>query len=162
MKWEIPALIFVCFSFVATPFLCAASDTPEMSFPFAHLTPEESKVITPGKPLLIDFWASWCGPCKKSFPENNRLAKKFKNRVNFVAINADKDVNEALAFLKELPLEFPNIMNNHQRLAKMLQIKALPTLLIFDASGKLVLSVRGYDPADIGKIEKTLEAVSKP
>lgn len=161
MRLSIPALAITIFAFSgAAPRFGFADETKR--FPFSQLTTEEAKIITPGKPLFLDFWASWCGPCKKSFPENNRLAKKFKDRVNFVAINEDRDTNEALAFLKELPLEFPNIMHNHHRLAKMLQIKALPTLMIFDANGNLALSVRGYDPADLGKIEKTLEAVSKP
>ncbi len=155
-------LILTAFAILSFPQLSFGDEQKTQKFPFTELTAEEAKILTSGKPLFIDFWASWCSPCKKSFPENNRLAKKFKAQVHFVAINEDQNEKQALAFLKEFPLEFPNIMDNQRRLAKMLQVKALPTLLIFDAEGNLVLNVRGYDPENLGKIEKTLERISKP
>lgn len=81
------------------------------------------------KPVVIDFWASWCGPCMRLLPVMEQLAEKYKDQVIFLKVNADKE--------KELCNKF--------------KINALPTLFFLPVNGKPIIEI-GAEPAKYEKI----------
>jgi thiol-disulfide isomerase/thioredoxin len=95
--------------------------------------------------LVIDFWASWCGPCEQSIPffeeQNNKWASK---GVLFLGVNEDIETTEALKFLKRLPIHYSNILDQGRKLSKKFQINSIPRTFVFDKNLNLVKSFRGY------------------
>jgi thiol-disulfide isomerase/thioredoxin len=87
-----------------------------------------------GKVVYLDFWASWCGPCKESFPWLNKLAKENKDLV-VIGVNLDKDKSDAEAFLKKYPADFKVVYNPKADLAEKYKVKGMPYTIIFDKEG---------------------------
>lgn len=117
------------------------------------------KAIAVNKPLFIDFWASWCSPCKESFVEYNRLEKEFSGKIQFVAVNEDSDKSEAEKFLKSNTLNLNVLYDKDRTFARKLKVMALPTLFIFDSKGQLKLMVRGFDQKRMKEIHSTLKEI---
>ena len=93
----------------------------------------EAEVLKSDKPVVIDFWASWCGPCMKLLPVMEQLAAKYKDQVIFLKVNADKE--------KELCNKF--------------NISALPTLFFLPVNGKPIVEI-GAAPTTYEKIIEQL------
>lgn len=88
-----------------------------------------------GQIVYLDFWASWCGPCKKSFPWLNRL-KKDNPDIKIIGVNLDKNKKDADKFLKENPAEFEVVYNPSASLASKYKVKGMPYTIIFDKRGE--------------------------
>lgn len=88
-----------------------------------------------GKVIYLDFWASWCGPCKESFPWLNQLQKDQPN-VKIIAVNLDKNKKDADDFLKQHPANFEVIYNPSGSLGTKYKVKGMPYSIILDKTGK--------------------------
>jgi len=89
-----------------------------------------------GKILLIDFWASWCGPCKDAFPVLNQIQKEYsKKGVLVVGINVDRDKKLMSRFLKKNNCDFLVLHDKSKGLVSKMDIKTLPTSFIVDPNG---------------------------
>jgi thiol-disulfide isomerase/thioredoxin len=99
-----------------------------------------------GKAVLVDFWASWCGPCRQSFPWMNGLQKKYGDKgLAIVAVNLDKDRDLASNFLAEVPAAFTVAFDPSGRAAESYKVKAMPTTFLVSPDGKLLLTHAGFD-----------------
>ncbi len=96
-----------------------------------------------GKVVYVDFWASWCGPCKESFPWLNELTKKYPN-LKVVGVNLDKNKSDADAFLKKYPANFDVVFDSAGKSAEKYKVKGMPYSIIFDKEGKEVHSHIGF------------------
>ena len=110
-----------------------------------------------GKVVLVDFWASWCSSCLKSFPWINHLVKHYSSdKFIVVSINVDDDAKPAQKALKKHPLQSKQIMDNQFTLANQYKVKALPASFLYDASGKLDNHYSGYNKNEKEDIEKDI------
>jgi len=99
-----------------------------------------------GKTVLVDFWASWCGPCRQSFPWMNDLQRRYGDRgLTIVAVNLDKDREFANAFLAELPASFTVAFDATGKTAERYKVKAMPTTFLISPEGKLLATHTGFD-----------------
>jgi len=98
-----------------------------------------------GKVVYLDFWASWCAPCRKSFPWMNELKSKF-NSDQFVVVSVNLDADEKLAekFLSQVPANFPIIYDPQGDLASELQLKGMPSSFLINTDGKIVSAHMGF------------------
>jgi thiol-disulfide isomerase/thioredoxin len=96
-----------------------------------------------GKVVYLDFWASWCGPCKESFPWLNELSQKYPN-LKVVGINLDKNRSDADEFLKKYPAKFEILFDSAASSAEKYKVKGMPYSIIFDKTGKEIHSHIGF------------------
>jgi cytochrome c biogenesis protein CcmG/thiol:disulfide interchange protein DsbE len=116
----------------------------------------------PGKLVYVDFWASWCGPCKQSFPFMNKLKKQFEAKgVTVVAISVDKDPRDAVEFLKDHPADFTVVSDPASKCAKAAAVKGMPTSYIVGKDGTILYTHKGFRPADMEEITKQLQLMSE-
>ena len=115
-----------------------------------------------GKVVLLDFWASWCGPCKKSFPELDKIQQAYKDKgLVILAINVDEKADEMESFLKAHPVSFAVVRDAKQKLVAAAGVESMPTSVLVDAKGVIRFQHTGFRGAETVKqlteeIEKLL------
>lgn len=115
-----------------------------------------------GKLVYVDFWASWCGPCKQSFPFMNKLKKQFEAKgVSVVAISVDKDVKDAVEFLKDHPADFTVVSDPSSKCAKAAAVKGMPSSYIVTPNGEILYVHKGFRPSDMEEITKKLQLMTE-
>lgn len=105
-----------------------------------------------GYPVLVNVWASWCGPCRFEFPALQKLAARYGRRVAFLGVNSDDSAAAAATFLKEAPVPYPSFADPDKRVAESLHATlGLPDTAFYDRQGKLVYLKQGpySQPADL-------------
>ena len=98
-----------------------------------------------GEVVLLDFWASWCAPCLKSFPWMNDLSRDLGTKgLTVIAINLDSDSGAARKFLDENPALFSVLIESGTHLAEELRVDTMPSSFLFSRNGELVHQQRGF------------------
>jgi thiol-disulfide isomerase/thioredoxin len=129
---------------------------PEFKLPSAsgELQPSMFK----GKVIYIDFWASWCKPCLKSFPWLNKLQTKYKKQgFEIIAINLDKDKAKADAFLKKIPANFNVVFDASGDTAKSFKLEGMPSSYLIDRNGYVRVRHTGFRERDQSNIENAVK-----
>jgi len=111
-----------------------------------------------GKVVYLDFWASWCKPCQKSFPWMNALKKKFPaDRFEVVTINLDSEQEPMMKFLDHVPADFTIYHDASGRTAEAFKLPGMPTSYIIDRNGKPVSRHIGFYSDKTREIEAEIE-----
>jgi thiol-disulfide isomerase/thioredoxin len=105
----------------------------------------------PGKVVVLDFWASWCGPCAKSFPVLDELQKKYGERLVVVAVSVDEKAANMEKFLQKHPVSFPVMRDGTQKLVAVAEPATMPTTFIVDGRGKICFLHNGFHGEDTRK-----------
>ena len=112
-----------------------------------------------GRVVWVDFWASWCVPCRRSFPWMNSMHRKYGPQgLQIIAVNLDKDRALADRFLAEVPAEFALRFDPAAALAKEYDVQAMPSSFLIDADGKVLASHFGFRASDAADYEHAIEA----
>lgn len=97
-----------------------------------------------GKPLLINVWASWCGPCRAEMGSLERVARRYGGKqFNVIGISTDDDADAAAAFIRQSQITFDNYLDSKLVLENMLGANAIPLTVLVDANGRVIQKVRG-------------------
>ena len=97
-----------------------------------------------GKPLLINVWASWCGPCRAEIGSLERLARRYNGReFNIIGISTDDDPAAAAAFVRQYGVSFANYLDRKLLLENMLGADRLPLSVLVDADGRVIKKIAG-------------------
>ena len=98
-----------------------------------------------GKVVYVDFWASWCGPCRQSFPWLDELVRRYgdKNLV-VIGVNVDQDRAKADRFLDEVHADFPILYDPHGEIATLYKVTGMPSAVIIDRAGQLRFQHSGF------------------
>jgi len=111
-----------------------------------------------GKVLYLDFWASWCGPCVKSFPYMNKLESDLKSQgLQVIAVNLDEDINEAYEFLEKVPANFLLVQDSQQKCAKAFELQAMPTSYLIDRQGIVRHVHLGFRSGEVGELQSKIK-----
>lgn len=106
----------------------------------------------------VDFWASWCGPCRKSFPWMNQMQARYGAKgLRIVAINVDAKTADAERFLQEMPARFEIALDPQADSAKRYELKGMPTSLLIDATGRIVAVHQGFRDGDGEALETLIQ-----
>jgi len=112
-----------------------------------------------GKPLIINVWASWCGPCRSEIGSLERLAQRYNGKeFNLIGVSTDDYRSKALDFIKQTEISFENFLDRKLLLENMLGANRIPLTIFVDANGRILQKVRGAREWDN---PKTIEAIGK-
>jgi len=110
-----------------------------------------------GKVVYVDFWASWCKPCRKSFPFMNEMQKRYgKKGLKIIAINLDTEPSVASEFLKKNPANFTLAYDPKGKTPDLYKLKVMPTSFLIDRRGNLINIHKGFKEDQQAKLEKKL------
>ena len=154
-KWFLPLLIL---SWIIGRPATATEAAPNFDLPTdaGTLTLAELK----GKVVYLDFWASWCPPCRKSFPWMNEMERRYgRQGLAVVAVNLDKDHELATKFLEEVPAKFTVAFDEQGTVADSYHVPGMPSSFIIDRSGKIQAIHIGFRDEDIPELEASLRSV---
>ncbi|MBN8246884.1 MAG: TlpA family protein disulfide reductase [Verrucomicrobia bacterium] len=97
-----------------------------------------------GKVVLVDFWASWCGPCRAAFPALKEIAAKYKDQVVVVGVSLDEDKEDMDGFVRKMTPNFPIVRDPKGKLAEKLDVQSIPATFILDTQGRVAAVHSGY------------------
>lgn len=134
---------------VATPALNAAP-TPA---PYFKLDSMAGKPVSldqyKGQVVMINFWASWCGPCRTEMPLLEKLHAKYKPMgFTMIGVNVEPDSNLAAKWLASTPVTFPILFDTKSEVSKLYSVAGMPSTVIIDRKGNLRWLHRGYKAGD--------------
>lgn len=112
-----------------------------------------------GKVVVLDFWASWCVPCRRSFPWLNSMHEKYANKgLVIVGVNLDQEPGEAARFLEEYPAQFKIHYDREGLLASKYDVQGMPTSFVIGRDGEMRAEHRGFKVKRQGEYEAVIVA----
>jgi thiol-disulfide isomerase/thioredoxin len=115
-----------------------------------------------GKVLVIDFWATWCGPCKESFPRIDAIYKKLGGGgLDVVAINEDEDSKGIPGFVQSTGVSFPIALDPSGNAASVFNVGTMPSEFVVDRKGVVRYVHAGYHPEEMDAIEDEVKELLK-
>lgn len=115
-----------------------------------------------GKVVWVDFWASWCTPCRRSFPWLNKVQEEYRDLgLVIVGINLDRENRLAEEFLQETPAQFPIVFDPDGQLAREFEVLGMPSSYLIDRDGQIVTSHIGFKQAKMEEYEASIRATLK-
>jgi cytochrome c biogenesis protein CcmG/thiol:disulfide interchange protein DsbE len=112
-----------------------------------------------GKLVYVDFWASWCGPCRQSFPWLNEMQARYGARgLQVVGVNLDAKGDDARKFLTETPARFQIAFDPAGATPRAYGIKGMPSSVLVGPDGKVLFQHAGFKEADRVELEKSIQA----
>ena len=113
-----------------------------------------------GKPLIINVWASWCGPCRSEMGSLQRLERRYGGKqFNVIGISTDDDRSAAAAFIKQSKIKFENFIDHNVILENMLGANTIPLTVLVDSRGRVLEKARGAYEWDSPEIVKAIGEV---
>ena len=113
-----------------------------------------------GRVVYVDFWASWCTPCKRSFPWMNELDARYRDSgLMIVAVNVDKRRDDALRFLREVPARFTVVFDEEGKTPAAFDVKGMPSSYLIDREGRVAAVEEGFHEERAKAIEQRIRAL---
>jgi thiol-disulfide isomerase/thioredoxin len=135
---------------VAVPALAVAPSGPAPRFKLDSMAGKPVSLDQyKGQVVMINFWASWCGPCRTEMPILEKLQAKYKPMgFTLIGVNVEPDSTLAANWLKATPVTFPILFDTKSEVSKLYSVAGMPTTVIVDRKGNLRWLHRGYKAGD--------------
>lgn len=157
-NWAVTVLTAACVS------LTAAASAKDAGAPAKDFTLETNvgKNIRlselRGQVVMLNFWASWCGPCRQEMPLLDDLYKKYSPAgFTLLGINVEADPKEADALLKDVPVSFPILYDKTSKVSEAYKVNAMPSSVLIDCDGNMSYLHKGYKPGDEKEYKKRVK-----
>jgi peroxiredoxin len=130
----------------ALPVFATSSSGPAPAF---QLTGRNGKAIDlsqfKGQVVMINFWATWCGPCRVEMPHLARLYDKYRGSgFTVLAVNIDEDPYKAASLAKQLGMRFPVLLDKEKKVSRLYDLSTMPSTILVDREGRVRYVHRGY------------------
>ncbi|HEX6706441.1 MAG TPA: TlpA disulfide reductase family protein [Albitalea sp.] len=151
-RWLAVAAV-ACAAGAAVPAVAPAAVAPDftlrtMDGPNLRLQEQRGRVV------LVNFWATWCGPCRQEMPHLNRLYDKYRSSgFTLLGVNIDDDARLAAEVAAKLGVRFPVLLDTDKKVSRLYDMSAMPATIVIDRDGKVRFIHRGYRDG----VEKTYE-----
>jgi cytochrome c biogenesis protein CcmG, thiol:disulfide interchange protein DsbE len=114
-----------------------------------------------GKVVYVDFWASWCLPCRHSFPWMKELALKYADRgLQIITVNLDKKHADAEKFLRDTQSAFQVVYDSTGALAELFKVDAMPSSFLYGRDGKLISRYRGFKDDETSSLDSAINVLT--
>jgi peroxiredoxin len=98
-----------------------------------------------GQVVMLNFWASWCGPCRQEMPRLDRLYEKYHaSGFQLLGVNVDDDVHNATGVSSQLGLHFPVLLDTEKKVSRLYDLNTMPSTVLIDRDGRVRYIHRGY------------------
>ena len=115
-----------------------------------------------GQVVLVNFWATWCGPCREEMPRLNSLYEKYrKSGFVLLGVNIDDDPHTAIATALKLNVAFPVLLDTDKKVSKLYDLSTMPSTVVIDRDGKMRFLHRGYRAGVEGDYELQIRGLLK-
>ena len=115
-----------------------------------------------GRVVMVNFWATWCGPCRQEMPQLNRLYEKYKaSGFVLLGVNVDDDQRKAAEVAGKLGITFPVLLDTDKVVSKLYDLSTMPSTVIIDRDGKVRFVHRGYLTGYEDNYEKQIRELLK-
>jgi len=145
----------------AVPAIAPASSAPDftlrtMEGPNLRLQEQRGQVV------MINFWATWCGPCRQEMPHLNRLFEKYRaSGFVLLGVNVDDDPRNAAEVAAKLGVKFPMLLDTDKKVSHLYDLASMPSTLLIDRDGKVRYLHRGYQSGYEDTYEKQIRELLK-
>jgi peroxiredoxin len=111
-----------------------------------------------GNVVLLNFWASWCGPCREEMPLLNKIHQKYEPLgFTILGVNVEEDSDAAKKFIAQRPVDFPILLDNTNKVSKLYDVIAMPTTVVIDRDGNMRFLHQGYKSGDEAEYRKMVK-----
>jgi peroxiredoxin len=139
-----------------------AQSAPDFTLP-KHPTGELTLSDYRGKVVLINFWASWCAPCRREMPLLESLYRTYGDKgFTLIGVNTDEDRAAANSVLEKTTLSFPIVFDTSLQVSSVYGVEAMPTTLLLNTKGEVVFVNRGFKSGDDEKYKAQIESLLAP
>lgn len=115
-----------------------------------------------GKVVMINFWASWCGPCRQEMPLLDQMHKRYSALgFTLLGVNVEADTQDAERWLEDRPVSFPVLFDRDSKVSELYHVDAMPSTVFIDRKGNLRHLHRGYKPGDEEQYLSQIRALLK-
>jgi thiol-disulfide isomerase/thioredoxin len=155
------AVLAVAFALVANAAFAAGIGDPAPAFALRDANGDTLALERlHGRVVYVDFWASWCGPCRRSFPWMNEMQHRYGGRgLAIVAINVDKNPADAARFLERNPAQFAVAYDQAGVTPLAYAVREMPSSYLIDSRGKVVEVEHGFHDERKGALEQRIQAL---
>ena len=109
---------------------------------------------------ILEFWASWCAPCREAMPHMDRLFRQYHTQgLSVIAVSVDEDPNDALAMVAQMRPRFPVAWDPYGDLQHAFGVNTLPTTVLIDSNGQPLMRLAGFTPENQKIIDRQIEMV---
>jgi len=135
---------------LATATTAADASGPAPAFQLDAVTGEATNLAQfRGQVVMLNFWATWCGPCQQEMPLLEQMYRKYRPAgFTLVGVNVDKDAPPVRALLAKKPVSFPVLLDPASQVSKSYHIDEMPSTVLIDRKGNIRYLHRGYKPGD--------------
>ena len=154
------------FALAALPLAASATPAPNAVAPDFTLRGADGRNVRldelRGQVVLVNFWATWCGPCREEMPRLNTLYEKYrKSGFVLLGVNVDDDPRTALATAAKLNISFPVLLDTDKKVSRLYDLNTMPSTLVIDRDGKLRFLTRGYHDGTEHDYEQQIRGLLK-
>ena len=135
---------------IATTAFAADSTGPAPAFTLTSISGGQTALSQfKGQVVMVNFWATWCGPCQQEMPLLDQMYKKYKPAgFTLIGVNVDKDSPPVKELLARKPVSFPVLLDPANQVSKAFHVDEMPSSVIIDRKGEIRYIHRGYKPGD--------------
>ena len=113
-----------------------------------------------GKVVLINFWASWCGPCRQEMPVLDELYRHYRSLdFTILGVNVEQNSDDAKSLLKDVPVTFPILFDTENKISKLYDVKGMPSTVLVDRDGNIRYVHMGYEPGVESEYQTQIRAL---
>jgi thiol-disulfide isomerase/thioredoxin len=156
MKWK---MLMLAAALVASSAQALEKGAPAPQFDLPGVDGAIKLAKLQGKVVYVDFWASWCGPCRQSFPWMNEMQAKYGAKgLQIVGVNVDAKSDDARQFLTATPARFAIAFDPQGATPRNYGIKGMPSSVLIGPDGKVLLEHSGFREADRAELESKIQS----